>query len=129
MASRGPAARLWAYFPVYRLRLIARKLQPKPETRVLLVLSTAHFDRQPVRRSCDELRDHLGHVLLYLRKPKARNECADALAEWGPRNEAGGMTFAKSRAGYIVVIEKSRTGYGIREIQLRRYSVGEELSV
>lgn len=74
---------VWGYFPVHRLRLIARKLNPKPETRVLLVLSITHFDRQPVRQSCDELRDHLGHVLLYLRKPKARNECADALAEWG----------------------------------------------
>ena len=31
----------------------------------------------------NHLRDHsLGHVLLYLRKPRASNECRDALKEW-----------------------------------------------
>jgi len=28
------------------------------------------------------LRDHFGHVLLYLRSPKAPNDCPDAMNEW-----------------------------------------------
>ena len=74
---------VWAYFPVHRRRSVAKRLHPKPETRILLVLSTAHLEKQPMRQSEDELRDHLGHTLLYLRNPKARNECGDALKEWG----------------------------------------------
>src|ERR1700674_2595587 len=29
---------VWAYFPIHRNRMISRKLEPRPETRVLLVL-------------------------------------------------------------------------------------------
>lgn len=73
---------VWAYYPVHRKRWIARQLSPKPQTRVLLVLSTAGFEEEPVRLLKDYLRDHLGHALLYLRDPKARNECSDAQREW-----------------------------------------------
>jgi hypothetical protein len=75
---------VWAYFPFNRKRHIARQLPlpPNPQTRVLLVLSTAGFEEKPVRLLEDCLRDHLGHTLLYLRDPKARNGCADAQKEW-----------------------------------------------
>jgi hypothetical protein len=82
MALPDAAFGVWAYFPVHRNRLIARRLQPKPQTRVLLVLSAADFAKEPARTLEDYLRDHLGHVLLYLRSPKARNECRDAMQEW-----------------------------------------------
>jgi hypothetical protein len=73
---------VWAYFPVHRRRGIAQELRPKPATRLLLVLSEKHFQEQPVKLSENHLRDHLGHMLLYLRSPKAPNECSDALREW-----------------------------------------------
>jgi hypothetical protein len=73
---------VWAYFPVHRGRWIARKVLPKPETRVLLVLSTAGFAEEPAKTLEDYLRDHFGHILLYLRSPKASSECADAQKEW-----------------------------------------------
>jgi hypothetical protein len=73
---------VWAYFPMHRNRWIARQLSPKPETRVLLVLSTAGFEKEPVRQLGEYLRHHLGHALLYLDDPKARNECKDAMKEW-----------------------------------------------
>jgi hypothetical protein len=73
---------VWAYFPVHRRRSVAKALQPKPGTRVLLVLDAAGFERTPVKLAQDILRDHLGHTLLYLCSPKARNECPDAQREW-----------------------------------------------
>jgi hypothetical protein len=71
----------WAYFPVHRRRLVFKHLQPKPQTRVLLVLSTA-YPEQPATTFEGHLRDHLGHVLLYLRLPKAWNDCDNAWKEW-----------------------------------------------
>jgi hypothetical protein len=73
---------VWAYFPIHRRRTIARQCKPKSATRVLLVLSEKRFQAQPPKVSMTELRDHLGHVLLYLRSPMARNECVDAEREW-----------------------------------------------
>ena len=73
---------VWAYFPVHRGRLLAQKFKPKPRTRVLLVFSAADFEKEPEKQFKVHLRDHLGHVLLYLRDPKARNTCADAQREW-----------------------------------------------
>jgi hypothetical protein len=73
---------VWAHFPIHRRRSVARLYGPRPETRVLLVLSERHFSEQSAEQSEDELRDHLGHTLLYLRDPKARNECEEAAAEW-----------------------------------------------
>jgi hypothetical protein len=91
----------WAYFPIHRRRVISHHLTLRPQVRVLLLIGT-DFTRQALRRATvvltpeisrqspgemketfeDRLRDCLGHVLLYLRSPKARNECADAWQEW-----------------------------------------------
>jgi hypothetical protein len=73
---------VWAYFPIHRRRRIAQQYKPKSATRVLLVLSEKGFHEQPLKRSIAELQDHLGHTLLYLRDPKARNDCVDAQREW-----------------------------------------------
>ncbi len=85
---------VWAYFPIHRRRTIAQRLRPKPATQVLLVLSETHFVKQALTRSKDELRDHFGHALLYLRNPKARNECADAEREWRALNRMAAPEFA-----------------------------------
>jgi len=77
-----PDFSIWAYFPIHRNRLIARRFAPTRTTRVLVVLSEPRIEEQPLKVSEDELRDHLGHTLLYLRSPKARNECSDAQREW-----------------------------------------------
>jgi hypothetical protein len=63
-------------------QLIVQVLQPKPRTRVLLVFSTACAESEPRRAFEQQLRDHLGHVLLYLREPKANNDCTAAMKEW-----------------------------------------------
>ena len=65
---------------LYRRQLAAKKFKPKPATEVLLVLNAATREKQDLFRN--QLRDHLGHTLLYLRNPKARNECKDAEKEW-----------------------------------------------
>jgi hypothetical protein len=73
---------VWAYFPVHRRRLIAKAVQLKPSARVLLVISKPRVEKQPRKTTEAELRDHFGHVLLYLRDPKAHNDCPQALREW-----------------------------------------------
>lgn len=73
---------VWAYFPVNRRRTIARKHRPRTDTRVLIVINETLLAGQPLERSKAELRDHLGHALLYLRSPRARNECTDADREF-----------------------------------------------
>ena len=73
---------VWAYFPIHRKRVIGRQLAVKPQTRVLLVFRAARWENEQVKVLENDLRDHLGHVLLYLRSPKARNECIDAQKEW-----------------------------------------------
>jgi hypothetical protein len=72
----------WAYFPVHKQRQIVRYLAMigvpvRPEVGVLLVIS-----EQLAGRDVCHLRDHLGHVLLYLREPRAKNECEAAMREW-----------------------------------------------
>lgn len=74
--------RVWAYFPVHKRRRIVRQLLDDgilllPTTRVLLVLS-----EKLTEEDADHVRDHLGHVLLYLQHPRANNDCADAMREW-----------------------------------------------
>jgi hypothetical protein len=75
---------VWAYFPIHPKRTVIRHLDIKLKrgAAVLLVLSEKHFQEQSVRITNAELRDHLGHALLYLRSPRKRNECEDALREW-----------------------------------------------
>ena len=95
----------WAYFPMHsknhfsgpqECRLIMEPLA-LPATRVLLLLGT-NFTRKALLTATvvlppdtttspsdfeDKLIHQLGHVLLYLRSPMARNECSDAQKEWG----------------------------------------------
>ena len=73
---------MWAYFPVHRRRIISQELKPEPSTRVLLVIDTGAFGRESMKQFQENLRDHLGHVLLYLHRPTARNECPDAQKKW-----------------------------------------------
>lgn len=75
---------VWAYLPAHRKRRIVRDLgiELNPAARVLLVICEKLIERQAARLTDAELRDHLGHTLLYLRSPKSRNECTDASREW-----------------------------------------------
>jgi hypothetical protein len=86
---------VWAYFPIHNQRIIVSRLniEVKPSARVLLLLRTEDTDSDS--EFMDYLRDHLGHVLLYLRSPRLRNECEDAGREWRNavlplRNSLGG---------------------------------------
>jgi hypothetical protein len=63
-----------------RVRIV-RELLPRSDTRVLLVFR-GDFESESAKTFEDHLRDHLGHVLLYLREPKANNDCAAATKEW-----------------------------------------------
>ena len=73
---------IWAYFPAYQRRF--RKIQLRPETRVLLTVSVPKDEvrRWPTKEVTDLLRHHLAHTLLYLRSPKAKNDCDEAEREW-----------------------------------------------
>jgi len=75
---------VWAYFPAHRKRLIVRQLNIvlKPGASVLLVIGEKQVEQESARLTNANLRDHLGHVLLYLRNPKESNECEDAIKEW-----------------------------------------------
>jgi hypothetical protein len=73
---------VWAYFPVYKKRWIAQQCEPKPSTRVLLLFGEEQCEEEGAEALEDHLRDHLGHTLLYLRSPKAPNNCPDAQKEW-----------------------------------------------
>jgi hypothetical protein len=77
----GPHS-VWAFFPIHKRRWIAKEYKPKSETRILLLFGTENFEQDAVRSTDDYLRHHLGHVLLYLHSPGARNDCPDAEREW-----------------------------------------------
>lgn len=77
---------VWAFFPVHCRRTIVKELAAegvlmRPTTRVLLLIGAGTPDEDEGGLA-DYLRDHLGHTLLYLRHPRAKNECEDALREW-----------------------------------------------
>jgi hypothetical protein len=75
---------IWASFPVHKRRLVAQGVELKPTARVLLSICVPgdEVHRWPAKYVEDHLPDHVGHTLLYLRNPKARNECVDAEKEW-----------------------------------------------
>lgn len=77
---------VWAYFPMYRQRRIARHVRKytrvKATTRIILVIGSATVQIRSVDQTLVELRHHIGHVLLYLRAPRAQNECDKADKEW-----------------------------------------------
>jgi len=83
VSNKAPFS-VWAYFPMHRRRTILSHCEMglAPGARVLLLINPNIVDSQSQRQTCDELRDHLGHVLLYLREPKDRNECSDATREF-----------------------------------------------
>jgi len=87
MVLPGEQFAVGPYFTIHRRRCIVKEatalgLPPKDETRVLLVLGARSFEKEPVERLADYLRDGLGHVLLYLHEPKAWNDCGAAMKEW-----------------------------------------------
>jgi hypothetical protein len=78
----NPGFSVWAYFPVHKHRRIVRQLADeglslRTATRVLLVISEKLSEED-----ADHMRDHLGHVLLYLQHPRTKNDCEAASREW-----------------------------------------------
>jgi len=71
-----------AYFPMHRRRWIAKYVNVRPTTRVLLVISEEAADKDMDELLERELRIHLGHTLIYLQNARWPNECADAEREW-----------------------------------------------
>jgi len=67
-------------------RLSLTRIKLRSSTRIVLELGSQMFNgrrRGSTRHDVTiHLRDHLGHVLLFLRDPEARNECEDAEREW-----------------------------------------------
>ena len=80
--ERGMALDVWAYFPIHSRRLIVQGLNLRPETRILLLITAPGWTAESIKENRKNLRHHLGHVLLYLRDSKARNDCPDADREW-----------------------------------------------
>jgi hypothetical protein len=63
-----------------RVRMV-RELLPRIETRILLVFGASGFEKEQSVHFQNLLRHHLGHVLLFLRDPKAWNDCDAARKE------------------------------------------------
>ena len=62
-------------------RTIAQRLRPRRQTGILLVFGRVPFASEPANVLKEHLRDHLGHILVYVRNSKARNDCPDAQKE------------------------------------------------
>lgn len=73
---------VWAYFPVHRRRQIARHVDLRSETRVLLVFYQPDVRSHSKKYMMNKLRHHFGHVFLYLRNPKLEHDCPAAEEEW-----------------------------------------------
>lgn len=58
------------------------KVRLESAAEALLVFGSEEVQRRPKHFFEDHLRDHLGHTLIFLRDPEARNECSDAQKEW-----------------------------------------------
>ena len=74
-------------FPTWACRVgdhetIRTKLEVRPATRIVLLLSQPAIERLPREEVMDDLRHELGHVLLYLRNPEGRDDCCAAQEEW-----------------------------------------------
>jgi hypothetical protein len=71
---------IWAYFPIYERRWIARQLPYAVEggVKVLLVIGEYTVENQPKRTTMAELAHHFGHALCYLCKPGWIHSCSDA---------------------------------------------------
>jgi len=71
----------WAWFPIYKGRVIVREeaITLQRGAKVLLTLSEDSSETPvPIKEVCQLIAHHFGHVLLYLRAPRQRNECLDA---------------------------------------------------
>ena len=73
---------VWAYFPMYRRRRMAKEVSLEPGTKVLLVFYHPDIVARAEEYILKLLRHQLGHVLLYLQSPKAKNDCPAADEEW-----------------------------------------------
>lgn len=73
---------VYAFFPMHRHGWITKWIEVRPATRILLLLSKPDIETMPKEETMKVLRHHLGHSLLYLREPKAKNECPAADEEW-----------------------------------------------
>ena len=94
----------WAYFSVYARRRVAKRYHTKAATRVLLVLSIPVLKGRDYSDIIACLRDAFGHALLYLRSPKAWNDCDAAMAEWRSCAPSSGIstgTSEQSRSNHI----------------------------
>lgn len=67
----------WAYFQVHHRRWIAKLIELRPETRVLLVIFEPDVKSHPYELTLNKLRHHIGH----LRGSKLTNDCSDAVTE------------------------------------------------
>lgn len=73
---------VYAFFPMHRHKWIAKWVEVRPATRILLLLSKPDIEAMPREETMKALRHHLGHSLLFLQKPKAKNGCLAADEEW-----------------------------------------------
>jgi hypothetical protein len=73
---------VWAYYPVYLRRRIAKHVGLRPSTRVLLVICEPDVKSYGTEKTLEELRHHLGHALRYLRGNNCPNDCPAANKEW-----------------------------------------------
>jgi hypothetical protein len=73
---------VWAYFPVHRHEWLARFVDLKPATQVLLVISASRVEDRPTSLFKKKLRHQIGHVLRYLQNPTRPNECYNATRKW-----------------------------------------------
>jgi hypothetical protein len=71
-----------AFFPIQQHTWITEQIEVRPATEVLLVLSQPDIELLTVEEVTKHLKHELGHALLYLRDPKAQNDCAAAGQEW-----------------------------------------------
>lgn len=67
---------------VHRHEWIKRKLEVRPATEILLLLSQPAIQHLPREIVLNDLRHELGHVFLYLRDPESADECDAADEEW-----------------------------------------------
>ena len=73
---------VWTIFPFDQHKWIKECIEVRPATEILLVLFQPDFDHLPKDEAARLLRHELGHVLVHLREPEARDECPAADEEW-----------------------------------------------
>ena len=101
---------VWAYFPAHRRRWIAKYVDLKSTTRIVLVICAPGVERRPSRETEKELRRHIGHVLRYPANPlrRQKDELIRLLCEGArvPRN-----CRIRSRSGSEIRLNVTPTPY------------------